>query len=225
MPAFKTFFMFASGLDRTVRVPRGTVDNIRNHIDDTTRQCKLKIVKFGDNPPHWNQYEPAADIDNDTASHLVRGHNRWVELLYEKLGRWTQSPPEEYEELTPEIANELWYGFSMLHLPVHRWSQEYFQEEMQELFDVMRGHDVGGIIWDEEPLAPKQAAAVIQLFESYLDNHDSRLELSHGHGMDGQLLNKDQYLWCPEDGAIPCHLADEDDEGCAICPECGKAFE
>lgn len=219
MPSYHSFFMFQTSLKNPMKVQIGTCEKIREHVEHITEECGLKIEQFEDNSPHWERYEPSDSVDDKTASNLVRQHNGWVEWLYGRLAEWSKNPPKEYEEMTPEFAETVWHGFSKLHLPVERWSADYYQEEMQRLFDVMRGEDDDEIIWNGDPLTPRQAAEVINLFDMYLDKHDVRLELPQG--WDDQLLNADEYAWCPEHGAIPVDDTEYDEENDnVLCPEC-----
>jgi hypothetical protein len=94
-------------------------------------------------------------------------------------------------------------------LPLNRWSGEYYKEEMQRLFDVMRGEKCIGIEWGGEPLTIRQAAEVVQLFEVYLDTHDRSLELLEG---ETELRDTDEYYWCDKRGAIPIEEMHDDEE-------------
>jgi hypothetical protein len=219
MPSYHTCFMFTSGIKDTMKVPVGTCEKIREHVERITEECSLKVKQFEDNSLYWERYEPAECVDNDTASCLVRFHNNWVEWLHGRLETWSKNPPKKYEEMTPEFVETVWHGFFKLQLPFDRWSAEYYQEEMQRLFDVMRGEEDDGIIWNGDPLTPRQAAEVIHLFDTYLDKHDVRLELPQG--WDDHLLNSDEYDWCPEHGAIPVEDTEYDETNDTIlCPEC-----
>lgn len=218
MPSYHTFFMCSAGLKNTMKVPVGTREEIQKHVERITKECGLEIEQYEDNPSHWRRYEPAESVDDKKASSLVRQHNGWVEWLHGRLEVWSKNPPDKYEELTPEFASTIWYGLSKLRLPAQRWSAEYYQQEMQRLFDVMRGEDDDEVSWGTDPLTPRQAADVIHLFDTYLDKHDIRLELPRG-GED-HLITSDEYDWCPEHGAIPIDDTEEDDEGNIICPEC-----
>ena len=218
MPSYNTFFMFAAGLKNTIKVPIGMCATIKKHVEHITNVGGLEVTKYKDNPPHWVHYEPNKNVNDKIASGLVHDHNTWVEWIHGQLAEWSKNPPEEYEEMTPEFAETIWYGMSKLNLPVQRWSADYYQGKMQRLFDVMRGEDDNEINWEGKPLTPRQAAEVIHLFDAYLDNHDIRLELPQGS--DDYLLTSDEYYWCPEHGAIPCDETEEDGEGNTICPEC-----
>jgi hypothetical protein len=201
MPSFCVFFTFSSGINEVMKVPVGTCDSILKHVETVTKKGGLKIIKYRDNPYHWESCEPSKDLDNLTVSNLVRNHNSWVERLYINMNLWSKTSPKESEDMTPEFMKSIWYGLSMLRLPICRWSGDFYKEEMQRIFDVMRGEFDIGIDWGETPLTPKQAMGVIHLFEVYLDENDVRLELPDG--WTDRLLDADEYEWCDKCGAIP----------------------
>lgn len=194
----KAYFQLASGLSKTIRVPVGTCDAIKKHFVQVTETLGLEVVQFKDNSPHWNRYTPPAEIPNYTASNTVFGHNRFVRELYDDLAEWSENPPKEYEELTPEFAKSIWYGFSMLDLDYDRWIEDVYVDEMEMLFEVMQGSERHGISFGEEALTAKQSAAVISLFSFYFDKDDVRLTLPNDHDY---LVTSDDYHWCPSHGA------------------------
>lgn len=211
-------FTTSSGLSRSIKVPPGTCQLLKEHIEGITVKCGLKVIQYKDNPPHWASSEPSREIDNETVSYLVSQHNEWYATYYERLREWAEKPPSEYEEMTPEFFERIWYGFSPLFIPLHRWSGEYYQEEMQKLLDIMTGTRIG--FGDTDPLSKQQAFNVIRLFESILDTNNTCLEL-----VGDELLTSDEYMWCPECGASSSDEVKVDSDNCPICPECHKPFE
>ena len=199
MPLYHCLFSFSQGINQTIKVPKGTIDMIKDWIEEVTLKLGLKITQYLDNPKYWECYEPDESISNEIASEYVEQHNSTVRQFYHDLQRWVKNPPEDYDELTPEIAQTFWHGLEMLRLPYHRWSKEYYTNEMEHLFDVMTRGESREVSWNTKKLTLKQAASVIHLFETYLDYHDVRLELPYKRDF---LVDDNQYHWCPNHGAI-----------------------
>lgn len=219
-------FDLSSGLKKPITVPKGTCEDIKTHIEKTTKEAGLKVVQFKDNPPRWNSHTPATDVDDETASHVVFEHNRFIRELYGDLALWSQTPPEgETETLTPEFADAIWYGLSTLNLSYDRWSASAYIEQMGTLFQAMTKGESGGVYFGngEETLSLRQAADVIILFSMYLDRHDVRLDLPEGRDF---LATSDETLWC-EKCSAPWLWEDvtieEDENGndFVICPGVG----
>lgn len=199
MPWMKTYFQLASGIKEPISVPVGTCAALESHIESVTKTLELEVVQYKDNPPRWGRYSPPQHIPNHIAARTVFEHNRFVREFYDDLAKWSQSPPDEAcESFTPEFAASIWYGLSMLSIDYDRWIEEVYVEEMEMLFDVMRGQERGGIKFGEDPLTDKQAAAVISLFSAYFDRDDVRLTLPNDCDF---LVTSDDYYWCPSHGA------------------------
>lgn len=222
MPSYNVLFALSVGLKSTMKVPVGTCNNIREHVETITEECGLEVEQYMNNPPHWRRSEPAESVDDEKAGDLVRLHNNWVKWLHRQMIEWSKNPPEEYEKMTSEFAATIWHGLSKLDLPEQRWSAEYYREEMQCLFDVMRGENDDEINWETDTLTSRQAVDVINLFSVYLDHHDIRLELPEGGD---QLYSSDEYEWCPKHMAIPIDDVKEDEDGHMFCPECEESLE
>lgn len=218
MALYRIFFNFSIGLKKTIKVPIGTYEVLRNHVDEVTDMLGLKVEQYKENHPCWNRHSPPEGIDNGIACEVVADHNRFVRKFYRDLQKWSSNPPKDYEELTPELAKTIWYGLMTLSLTHDRWTRDAYIVEMEKLFDVMCGEETDGIEFDEEALTPKQAAAVIALFAPYLDRDDVRLELPNNHDY---LVTSDEYYWCPVHGAWHENDVEVDDEGNVICPAKG----
>lgn len=221
MVSHHVMFSFSTGLNKSIKVPKGKCEEIKAAVEWITKEAGLEVEKYMENPPHWKSYTPAKNIKDNRACELVRDHNAWVQRLYKNIAEWSKNPPKDYEEMTPEFASSIWYGLDTLDIPISRWSKEYYKQEMQELFDIMTGSEDFPTEWGEKKLTPKQAAAVIHLFEEYLDEHDIRLELPKGGDT---LLDSDEYFWCENHGAIPHDEAEETKRGKIRCPICKKVM-
>lgn len=195
----KTYFQLSSGLAKTIQVPVGTCAALKQHFEEVTKKLKLEVVQYKNNPPHWNRYTAAKDVPDYIAGKTILAHNRFVRELHRDLAAWSEKPPNEpTEDLTPEFAQQIWYGFSMLELTYDRWVKDVYVEEMETIFDVLQGKEANGISFSAEPLTAKQAAEVIGLFSAYFDKDDVRLEVPNGCDF---LVTNDEYLWCPSHGA------------------------
>lgn len=218
--SYKAFFMFSSGISKPMRVPPGTISEMTEHIKCVERVLNIKrVYSIQDlrNPcGHWDT-RGLKDIDDKTLCEWAEKHNRQVEWFYYLLKRCSESPPAEFEELTPEVASSIWPGLEMIHVEAHRWTRDYYQARMEAFYSVMRGNEEEGITFDEEPLSIRQAAAVIRLFAEYLDKHDIRLDVPRDRDY---LASSDDggYDWCDTCG---CAVVLEDaifceTEGCAL---------
>lgn len=226
----RTYFELSSGLSKEIIIPVGTCEAIKSHFEKVTKELGLKVEQCGNNPPRWNTSVPPSHISDYTAATTVFSHNRFVRELYNNLGKWSEEPPDgETELLTPEFAKSIWYGFSMLRLEYHRWTEEVYIEEMQTLFEAMRDGESGGILF-EGILTADQAAAVISLFSTYFDKDDVRLALPNNRDW---LETSDDYYICPSHGVwhyedVMSDYDDETGEGGdnLICPVdgCGEVI-
>ena len=201
--SYKTFFMFTSGLSQALRVPKGTLAAAREHVAVVTKTLGYKIEKYKDNPAHWRRKEPGKKITDAEYCRTVDEHNQWVRRFHADLSKWSQTimKAEDSEVLTPEDAATFWHGLELLEVPPARWTKRYYRDRMEHLFEVMRGRPNEGVTFDAKSLSEKQAAAVINLFSTFLDDHDLRLDCPNGHdilksGYDGG------YTWCEKCGAV-----------------------
>lgn len=227
MAWMKTYFELSSGLAQPIKVPAGTHKSLQKHFEDVTQKLRLVVASRKDGSTYWNSRTPDEKISNDVAGKAVLEHNRFVRQLFDDLAKWSKSPPdEEYEELTPELARTIWYGFSLLSLTHDRWVEDVYVEEMEILFDVMQGHERDGIDFGEAPLSKEQAAAVIGLFSCYFDRDDVRLTLPNNRDF---LVTTDDYYWCPSHGAWHWEDVEEanynyesdEESDCLRCPADG----
>jgi hypothetical protein len=125
--------------------------------------------------------------------------------------------------MTPNDAQEFWFGFQELEVAPARWTLDFYRNRMEHLYEVMRGKENEGVSFDVKALTPKQAAQVINLFSTYLDSHDLRLDVPKDRDYLASSYDGG-YTWCDkcfaaiaEDGRGECRrrkcpLRDEDDE-------------
>lgn len=175
------YFDLAVGLEKPIVVPAGTCKTVEDHISRTAKYLEMEIETYEAPPkiqPRWSRTTPPDHIDNKTACEYVFDHNRFVKELYSDLATWSQEPPgADSEIMTPEWAGQ-WFGLlATFTIPYNRWTQEAYISEMTTLFEVMQTGSFDGIKFFAETLTAEQSAAVIALFEDYLDNHDTRLTL------------------------------------------------
>ena len=200
--SYHVFFGFSSSLSKSLLVPKGTKMSCIAHVEDVEKKLKIPRVKYKDNPIHWElvfQWN-TKDINNETLCRTVAEHNDWVRSIYELFAECSGTPPTDEEELKPEDAELFWHGLTMLDVPVDRWTEDYYRERMEHIYEVMRGRDSEGACLDAKHLTTKQAAAVIRLFEQFLDPEDLRLDVPDGRD----------------------YLASSSDGGYEWCEKCGK---
>lgn len=231
--SYHVFFAFSQGLAKTLHVPAGTKASILAHVEEVEQTLGLKRSKYLDNPVHWDHFDKDyragfPNVDDEILCQTVERHNAWVREYYDLFAHWSKHPfrkgrghQAKYtedrgwpvghlsEKITPKDAQEFWHGFEMLEVNPDRWTREYCRNRMEHLYDVMRGRDSEGVSFDQNPLTPKQAGAVIRLFETYLDNHDLRLEVPNDRDFLASSYDGG-YSWCEKCGAVA-----EGDEG--IC--------
>jgi len=129
-------------------------------------------------------------------NHYPRPHeDRW-RLMSGNYGK-----PVETEVLTPADAQTFWHGLVDIQVPVERWSKDYYIDRMQHLYEVMRGNEREGVNFDAPKLTTKQAAAVINLFSEFLDEHDMRLDVPRGRDYLASSYDGG-YDWCDTHGAV-----------------------
>jgi len=198
--SFHTFFMLTTGLSKPMQVPIGTKASIIAHVEEVERVLGLKRTQYLTNPVHWDHFDAAfrngfPDVDDKTLCETVENHNVWVRRLYSDMGEWSSNPPTDGETITPEDASEFWHGLQQLEVHPHRWTADYYRARMETLYEVMRGRPTDGISFDTKALTVKQAAAVIRIFDQYLDPGDMRLDVPDGYDY---LASFDDggYDWC-----------------------------
>jgi hypothetical protein len=188
---FNDLFSLSTGLRDSIRAPRGTFERIMSHVKGVENALGIKRAKYLDNPEQWS-IPSFENISDETLCETVEFHNEWVRRLHRSFVEWSANPPMDAEEITPEQAERFWPGLETIEVPVTRWTQKYYVARMQHLFSVMTtGEEEDGVIFDAKKLTPRQAEAVIVLFEQYIDSHDTRLAVPKG----GDYLTGD-YEWC-----------------------------
>lgn len=200
--SYCVFFGFSQGLSRPIVAPNGTLASIIAHVDDIEGRLKLEREQYNENPIHWKSHGwPSADMKDEDLCRGVEEHNRWVRWFYDRLAGWAAKPVEGGEEITPDQAKAFWHGLEILRVPTKRWTGDYYRARMEELYEVMRGRLTAGITFDVAKLSPKQAGAVIRLFEDFLDPQDLRLEVPKGCD---HLASSyyGEYDWCERCGAV-----------------------
>lgn len=223
--SFHVFFGFSIGLSKTLRVPKGTTAQAISHIEEVERALGLKRSKYKDNPVHWDHWDRQyragfPKVDDKVLCETVEEHNSWVRRFYSQIDKWAKDPAGDGEELTPEIASTFWHGLQMLTVKPDRWTNEYYRARMDELYEVMRGREAAGMTFDAKALTEKQAAAVIRIFDQYLDKDDLRLDVPDGRDYLASSYDGG-YAWCdkcfkpkdPDDygcGKKNCPLADDE---------------
>lgn len=258
--SYRTFFMFAQGIAKPMRVPARTLEACRAHVERVTRVLGFTVeTDRGNNPPLWRGPDggiwlhPKEGVRNALFCKTVEQHNRWVRWFYEKLTAWSNLPPDApltdvwrvplyvhpgedalalfpaekgktppSEMLTPEDARTFWYGLQSLEVPIGRWTSDYYRARMEHLYEVMRGRENEGVTFDAKRLSPKQAAAVMNIFSTYVDPGDLRLDVPNGH--DYLASSSDGgYEWCekcgpahPDDAQVcrrkACPIRDEEED-------------
>lgn len=232
--SYHVFFGFSTGLATTIRVPKGFKASCLAHVLDVEKKLELERTQYRDNPVHWNGFRQRFErLDDKVVCKTVSGHNRWVRRVYENIAYWAEHPftigkghqdegpnrsyPAGHgsESLRPADAAKFFHGFQMLTVAIAQWTRHYYVERMEHIYEVMRGRENEGVTFDETPLTERQAAAVINLFSTYLDTHDMRLDVPRdcdhlASSYDGG------YDWCDECG---CAVS-TDDQGCGKtkCP-------
>ncbi|MBB3297832.1 MULTISPECIES: hypothetical protein [unclassified Rhizobium] len=200
--SYHVFFNFSQGLSRSVMAPKGTKASVIAHVEDIERRLKLEREQYRDNQVHWKSHGwPSSDLKDDDLCKGVEDHNRWVHWFYDRLEEWAKDPVTNGEEITPDDAKAFWHGLKTLTVHPSRWNGDYYRARMEELYEVMRGRPTAGISFDAAKLSPKQAGAVIHLFEGFLDPQDLRLEVPRGCD---HLASSywGEYDWCERCGAV-----------------------
>lgn len=208
--SFKVFFAFSLGLSKPLQVPIGTTALYLRHIEEIEDTLSLQREQYKDNPVHWSR-NLFDGIDDDVLCETVEKHNRWVRQVYRDFQLWAAEPVEGGDLLSPEQAATFWHGLELLTVPPARWTSDYYRARMETLYEVMRGRPTEGIHFDEKPLRPEQAGAVIGLFEQFLDPGDLRLSVPRGCDY---LADLDHYRWCEKCGAVDDENNPFDVENC-----------
>lgn len=212
--SYHVHFSMSTGLAKPLRVPAGTKAEILAHVRDVEKTLGLKTTQYRDNPAHWMRND-FADLSDEVLCDTASKHNRFVVRLYEQFAEWSEKPVKGGEKLTPADAAEFWHGLQKIEVPPDRWNAGYYREQMERVYEVMRGRPADGVTFDGKPLTTEQAVAVIILFSEFLDTHDIRIDVPVGHD---HLACSDEYAWCEKCGAI---ADDEIDDRVRCCRKRG----
>lgn len=201
---FHVYFDFSVGLNEPIVVPTGWLDRVLAHVAKVEATLGIERQKYLNNPVHWTR-TTFEGVPDKVLCEIAGDHNHWVRHVYDNLTSWSKNPPGGGEPLTPEQAEEFWPALEMIDVPPARWTQDYYKSRMKHLFDVMTGKEREGVTFGEKKLSPKQAGAVILLFEQYLDKYDTRLSVPKGCD-----FLTDDYDWCEKCSAAiylgqPCN--------------------
>lgn len=217
--SYCVFFDFSSGLSEPLSVPKGFSQECIDHVNEVESSLKIERITYLDNPPYWNTRGIALDIKDGLFCKTAMTHNQWVRGAYEKFQFWSENPftigkghqgkwPNtgypigwEPEQLTPETAQQFWPGLSIIDVPVERWTAEYYIDQMEHIYEVMRGRPSRGVSFDVKALTVKQAAQVVNLFSTFLDQEDRRLDVPNGHDYLASSYDGG-YDWCEKCGAV-----------------------
>ena len=200
---FHVYFAFSTGLSKAIRVPKGTFERCLNHVKDVEKKLGLETTQYQDNPPHWKSTIPKEGVTDELYCRVASNHNRFVQYLYADLAKWSKTilKKANSELLTPSRAAKFWHGLQTIEVPPHRWTRDYYRDRMEHVYEVLRGVESEGCTFDAKRLTIKQAAAVIRVFEQYLDKHDLRLDVPNGH--DRLKSSHDGgYVWCEKCGPV-----------------------
>jgi hypothetical protein len=199
--AYRVFFDFASGLSKSIKAPKGTKERISAHFAKIESKLNMQ-APGGGSKWHWSNLRDAVSrADSKDLCKAAEEHNTFVRLLYEQLGEWSQKPVKGGETLTPRFMKAYWDGLSDISVPNEKWTEDFYRLRMKHLYEVMRGRESEGVIFDEKPLTERQAAQVINIFSTFLDSGDSRLDVPRG--CDYLVSSSDGgYDWCEKCGAV-----------------------
>lgn len=173
--------------------------------------------------PQWWLAEREREARIAAMALAVRLHNDEVRSLYEDLCKWHKKEwkDDEAEVITVEESVEFWGGLQILELPRDLWDREHFTDHMEHLHELLTKGESRGVSLDCKPFKPKQAAALLILFEEEIDQwgFDARFAIP----LDERLQPYDciassydgGYDWCSKCG--PIHTEDFHAR-CRICP-------
>lgn len=209
---YRAYFMFASGLSETIRVEMGTFQRMMEHVDEIESELGLERESHDNNLSHWTSKSKRFEgIPDEKVCLMVSKHNRYVRWFYDMLDARSKSPTNltAFENLTPKKAQQFWHALELLSVEPFRWTKDFYREEMDRLYEAMRGRETDGVSFNaKKPLTIEQADAVICLFSEYLDKYDIRLAVPRGH--DSLASSYDgEYYWSSTCGAV----AEDDIEG------------
>lgn len=210
--SYHVFFLLSTGIAKPIKVPFGLKDKCLAELSEVEHELKIPRETY-QGEVRWNHWEMDAGIgglrgkdygiDDKVMCKAVERHNDHVRRLYRCLGEcqngecefWNGERVKKMETLTPEDAKEFWFGLEELSVDPSRWTADYYRARMDHLYEVMRGKENEGVSFDAKALSPVQTAAVIRLFDTYLDKWDSRLDVPHGYDYLASSYDGG-YFWC-----------------------------
>ena len=203
------FFSFSSGLAKPLKVPTGTIKDITDHIKWVERTLDMQSPGGG-SIWHWfNLRDACSRAEMTTLCEVATKHNDFVRWLYERFSAWYKEPVKGGETLTLAKAKGFWEALHQIPVPVEKWTPDYYIARMEHLYEVMRGRESEGVTFGVKALTPKQAAAVINIFSTYLDDDDRRLDVPKGRDYLASSYDGG-YSWCDK----CCQPIAEDDLDC-----------
>lgn len=193
--------MFAAGLAKPIKVPKGTKEQIASHFTEVESKLDMQTPGGGGKWHWYNLRDAVSRADSELLCEVAADHNWFVRWLYDRLGEWSKKPVKGGETLTPNFMKRYWDGLTEIDVPAEKWTADYYRARMEHLYEVMRGRESEGVTFDEKPLTQRQAAQVINIFSTYLDVGDLRLDVPRGcdylaSSYDGG------YEWCEKCGAV-----------------------
>ncbi|MDR1190645.1 MAG: hypothetical protein LBK60_03135 [Verrucomicrobiales bacterium] len=203
--SYQMFFELSLGLKKNLHAPRGTLKGITSHVAEVEAALGFKTERCKPNPARWN-LRVKDGVSDETLCEIAEMHNNWVRGLYADFAKWYKNPVADGEVITPAQAQKFWRGMARIIVPPQRWTGDYYQCRMEELYAVMREHSTADTAFGAPPLTVRQAREVIILFSEFLDREDIRLDVPVGYD---HLRPGDDYCWCSKCGAI----AEEDVAG------------
>ena len=214
--SFKLFFDLAVSFERPIAVPVGTHKKILKQIESVESELGYTREKYLDNPWHWR--ETLKDgVSGETFCEVVKGHNAFVRSLYDSFQKWVaEKPGGETEIITVKQSRDFFPGLKQLSVPYEKWSEDYFEEKLENLYEIIRGRDQEGVSFDAEPLSEEQAGKVILLLHEYIVGH-KRFSKNYDvpHGCD-YLADSEDTAWCEQMGWC---VHPDDIGGCDGCDE------
>jgi len=198
--SFKLFFDLAESFMEPIMVPAGTYKKILNQIESVENELGFKREKHEDNQWHW-QETLKDDVSDATFCEVVWSHNAFVRSLHDNLRKWAAEKPDgETEIITVEQSRDFFPGLRQLSVPYERWTEDYFEEKLENIYDIMRGRNRDGVSFDAEPLSEEQAAGVVLLFQEYIVGHE-RFPKNYDvpRGCD-YLADSEDTAWCEQMG-------------------------
>jgi len=198
--AYRVYFNMSTGLSKPITVPKGTLAKILERVHYTENELGYEVEESPGGSRYWRNTKPKEGVSDEVFCQVVSKHNSFVIALHEELERYSETPAVDGETITPEESQAFWYGLVTIAVPIERWTEDYYREQMEELYETMRGR--GEVVtFDSKPLTPRQAADVMNIFSQYLDKWDMRLDVPKGH--DYLASSSDGgYYWCERCGAV-----------------------